>query len=131
MKLKCSPLKSIKVLWITVDMIMDYKSFLRMNYVPSSKDVNENLKFSKTSWLNFGFGEITDTEEKLKLRHHHGTVFGQFKMDTNDRGGASSSGMGPTLTENTDTEMRKSLPSTSVVPNPATRYPTFPLNSFS
>ena len=111
-------------------MIMDYKSFLRMNYVPSSEDVNESLEVSKTSWLNFGFGEITDTEEKLKLRHHHRTVFDQFKMDTNDRGGASSSGMGPTLTENTDTEMRKSLPSTSVPPNPATRYTTFPLNSF-
>ena len=114
---------------------MDYKSFLRMNYVPSSEDVNESLEVSKTSWLNFGFGEITDTEEKLKLRHHHRTVFDQFKMDTNDRGGndrggASSSGMGPTLTENTDTEMRKSLPSTSVPPNPATRYTSFPLNSF-
>ena len=86
MKLKCSPLKNIEVHWVTVDMIMNYKSFLRMHYVPRSEDVNnEKLEVRKVSWINFGVGEIVDTEGKLTLEHHRGTAFVRFKMDPNER----------------------------------------------
>lgn len=86
MKLKRSPLKNIEVHWVTMDMIMDYKSFLRMHYVSRSEDVNnEKLEVRKLASLNFGIGEITDSEGKLTLAHHRGTAFVRFKMDTKER----------------------------------------------
>ena len=81
--LRESGLSNVKVYWVTLDMIMDYKSFLKLKYVSRNEDIrNEKFEVRKIAWLNFGYGEIADDEGNLQLVHHPDTVFVRFAMDT-------------------------------------------------
>ena len=73
--LKNSPLKNIEVHWATLDMIKDYKSWLRGQFISRSEDLdNEKFKVRRLAWLNFGYGEVADLEGKLELTNHPETV---------------------------------------------------------
>lgn len=77
-----SGLTNVKVYWVTLDMIKDYKTFLKLQYVARNED-SENEKFavSDIAWLNFGYGELANREGNLELVHHPDSVFLRFKMD--------------------------------------------------
>ena len=77
-----SGLTNVNVYWVTLDMIKDYKSFLKLQYVARNED-SENEKFavSDIAWLNFGYGELANREGDLELVHHPDSVFLRFKMD--------------------------------------------------
>ena len=65
--LKNSDLKNIRVHWVTSEVIMDYKSFLKMHYVSRNVDTEGN-KFAvkKIAWINYGYGEVADGEGQLE-----------------------------------------------------------------
>lgn len=78
-----SRLSNVKVYWVTLEMIKDYKSFLKLQYISRKEDLqNEKLEVRKVAWMNFGYGEVTDSEGNLELVHHPDTVFVRFVMDT-------------------------------------------------
>lgn len=83
--LKSSHLRNIEVHWVTLDMVMDYKSFLRKQYVSRSEDA-EGCKFEvkKIAWINYGYGEITDNEGNLHLVQHD-KAYVRFKLDTKEK----------------------------------------------
>ena len=84
--LKNSPLKNIEVHWATLNMIKDYKSWLRRQYISRSEDLNnEKFEVRRLAWLNFGYGEVADLEGKLELTHHPETVFIQFNIDSKEK----------------------------------------------
>ena len=75
--LKNSPLKN---------MIKDYKSWLRRQYISRSEDLdNEKFEVRRLAWLNFGYGEVADLEGKLELTHHPETVFIRFNIDVKEK----------------------------------------------
>ena len=79
--LKNSDLKNIKVHWITSEVIMDYKSFLKMHYVSRNVDTEGNkFEVKKIAWINYGYGEVADERGNLKLVRHDG-AFVRFKVD--------------------------------------------------
>ena len=84
--LRDSHLSDVKSYWITPDCIMDYKSFLKWKYVSRSEDV-ENAKFEvrKIAFLNFGYGEMEDEEENLRLCKHTETTFVRFTLNTREK----------------------------------------------
>ena len=65
--LKNSDLKNIRGHWVTSEVIMDYKSFLKMHYVSRNVDTEGN-KFAvkKIAWINYGYGEVADGEGQLE-----------------------------------------------------------------
>lgn len=80
--LKNSNLSNLSVHWVTQDMIKDYKSFLRIQYVSRNEDLNkEKFEVRDVAWLNFGYGESIDDHGQLQLVHHPETVFMRSKMD--------------------------------------------------
>jgi len=84
--LKNSPLKNIKVHWVTLNMIKDYKSWLRMQYISRSEDLDKGkFEVRRLAWLNFGYGEVADFEGKLELVHHPETVLIRFNIDTKEK----------------------------------------------
>ena len=83
--LKNSPLQNIEVHWATLDMIKDYKSWLRRQYISRTEDLDqEKFEVRRLAWLNFGYGEVADLEGKLELAHHPETVFIRFNIDTKE-----------------------------------------------
>ena len=64
-------LSNVKVCWVTLAMIEDFKSFLRLRYVSWNEDLEK---------LNFGYGEVDDNEE-LQLVHHPESVFVGFHIN--------------------------------------------------
>ena len=83
--LKNSPLKNIEVHWATLDMIKDYKSWLKMQYISRTEDLDkEKFDVRRLAWLNFGYGEVAHLEGKLELVHHPETVFLRFNIDTKE-----------------------------------------------
>ena len=66
-------------------MVMDYKSFLRKQYVSRSEDA-EGYKFEvkKIAWINYGYAEITDNEGNLHLVQHD-KAYVRFKLDTKEK----------------------------------------------
>ena len=77
-----SQLQNVRAYWVTLNMIKDYKTFLRLQNVARNVDL-ENNKFEvkRIAWLNFGFGEIVDKDGNLKLEHHPDCVYIRFRMD--------------------------------------------------
>ena len=79
--LKNSDLKNIKVHWVTSEVIMDYKSFLKMQYVSRNVDTESNkFEVKKFAWINYGYGEVAGEKGNLKLVRHDG-AFIRFKVD--------------------------------------------------
>ena len=72
-------LSNVIVNWVTLDMIKDYKSFLRLRYVSRNEDVErERFEVKNIAWLNFGYGETVDENGDLQLVHHPDNVFVRF-----------------------------------------------------
>ena len=83
--LKNSPLKNIEVHWATLDMIKDYKSWLKMQYISRTEDLDkQKFEVRRLAWLNFGYGEVADLKGKLELAHHPETVFLRFNIGTKE-----------------------------------------------
>ena len=81
--LRESGLSNVKVFWVTLEMIKDFKSFLRLQYVSRNVSMdNEKFEVLKIAWLNFGYGERIDDEGNLELIHHPDTAFLRLAMDT-------------------------------------------------
>ena len=76
-------LSNVTVKWVTLDMIKDYKSFLRLRYVSRNEDLEkERFEVKNIAWLNFGYGETVDENGDLQLVHHPDNVFVRFEMDS-------------------------------------------------
>ena len=59
-------LSNVIVNWVTLDMIKDYKSFLRLRYVSRNEDLErERFEVKNIAWLNFGYGETVDDNGDL------------------------------------------------------------------
>ena len=83
--LKNSDLKNIKVHWVTSELIMYYKSFLKMQYVSRNVETESNkFEVKKIAWINYGYGEVADEKGNLKLVRHDG-AFIQFKVDAMEK----------------------------------------------
>ena len=64
-------LSNVRVYWVALDMIKDYKSFLRLQCVSRNADLEkERFEVKSIAWLNFGYGETVDENDKLQLIHH-------------------------------------------------------------
>ena len=80
--LRKTQLRNVKVYWVTLNMIKDYKSFLRLQYVGRNVDLEDNkFEVRNIAWLNFGYGETVDMDGNLKLEHHPDSVYIRFRMD--------------------------------------------------
>ena len=56
---------------VTLDMIKDYKSFLRLRYVSRNEDLErERFEDKNIASLNFDYGETFDENGDLQLVHH-------------------------------------------------------------
>ena len=77
-----SHLLNIKVYWVNQEMIKDYKSFLKLQYVSRNEDLNHTkFEVKNIAWINFGNGEEVDDEGNLQLVHHPDSAFVRFSMD--------------------------------------------------
>ena len=57
--LERSRLKDVRTYWVTLNMIKDYKSFLKMQYISRNEDLGgEKFEVRGIAWLNFGYGEL-------------------------------------------------------------------------
>ena len=75
-------LSGVTVHWVSLDMIKDYKSFLRLQYVSRNEDLEgERFEVKNIAWLNFGYGERVDEEGEFQLVHHPDNVFIRFKIN--------------------------------------------------
>lgn len=78
-----SGLSNVKVHWVNLEMIKDYKSFLTLQYISRNEDLqDEKFEVKRVCWLNFGSGEKLNHEGNLQLIHHPDSVFIRFIMDT-------------------------------------------------
>ena len=63
-------------------MIKDFKSFLRLQYVSRTEDLDgEKIEVRSFAWLNFGYGEKVDENGQLHLVHHPESVFVRLAID--------------------------------------------------
>ena len=77
-----SHLLNIKVYWVSQEMIKDYKSFLKLQYVSRNEDLSQTkFEVKNLAWINFGIGEEVDDEGTLQLVHHPDSAFVRFSMD--------------------------------------------------
>ncbi len=84
--LKNSHLQNVEVHWMTLDMIMDFKSWLKGEYIARNEDVDkQKFEVRRVAWFNFGYGEVVDHAGNLKLVHHPGTAFVRFTIDTKEK----------------------------------------------
>ena len=82
--LERSHLKDVRTYWVTLNMIKDYKSFLKMQYISRNEDLDsENFEVRGIVWLNSGYGGLVNENGELKLVHHPESVFLRFRMDPN------------------------------------------------
>lgn len=81
--LKNSHLRNIEVHWVTLDMLKDYKSLIRMHYLARNEDVERNRKeVRKIAEINFGYVEIPARKGNLHLVQHD-TAW--YTMDSKER----------------------------------------------
>ena len=67
---------------VTQDMLKDYKSFLRLQYVSRNEDLEgEKFEIKNIAWLNFGYGERVNDKGDLELAHHPESVFIRFLIN--------------------------------------------------
>lgn len=85
--LENSSMKNIEVYWVTLDMIKDYKTFLKREFIARNEDEDRQIfEVRRLAWLNFGCGEVVDPDSgDLTLVHHPGTTYVRFKVDTDER----------------------------------------------
>ena len=77
-----SNLSNVEVCWVTLAMIKDFKSFLRLRYVSRNEDIEkQRFEVKNTAWLNFGYGEEVDDSEELQLVPHPESVFVRFQIN--------------------------------------------------
>jgi len=77
-----SHLLNIKVYWVSQEMIKDYKSFLKLQYVSRNEDLSQTkFEVKNLAWINFGIGEEVDDEGNLQLVHHPDSAFVRFSLD--------------------------------------------------
>ena len=75
-------LSNVEVCWVTLAMIKDFKSFLRLRYVRRSEDIEkQRFEVKNIAWLNFGYGEEVDDTAELQLVHHPESVFVRFQIN--------------------------------------------------
>ena len=75
-------LSNLSVHWVTLDMIKDYKSFLRIQYVSRNEDLDkEKFEVKEIAWLNFGYGERINDDGQLQLVYHPESVFMRSEMN--------------------------------------------------
>lgn len=78
-------LSNVAVHCVTLEMIKDFKSFLRLRYVSRCEDLeNEKFEVRNIAWLNFGYGERVDENGELKLVHHPESVFVRQEMNSKE-----------------------------------------------
>jgi len=83
--LKNSHLTNIEVHWVTSELLKDYKTFLKLQYVARNVDIEGNkIEVRKIAWINFGYGEVHDEEGNLQLVKHD-DPYVRFKLDTMER----------------------------------------------
>ena len=71
-----SHLKDVRTYWVTLNMIKDNKSFLKMQYISRNEDLDgEKFEVRGIAWLNFEYGELLNENGELKLVHHPESVF--------------------------------------------------------
>ena len=84
--LERSHLKDVRTYWVALNMIKDYKSFLKMQYISRNEDLDgEKFEVRGIAWLNFGYGELLNENGELKLVHHPESVFLRFRMDPKEQ----------------------------------------------
>lgn len=84
--LKNSHLKNIEVHWVTLDMIKDYKSWFKKQYIARNMDEDkQKFEVKKIAWMSFGCSEVADHVGNLKLVQHPGTTFIRFNIDTKEK----------------------------------------------
>jgi len=70
--LRKTQIRNVKVYWVTLNMIKDYKSFLRLQYVGRNVDLEDNtFEVRSIAWLNFGYGETVDMDGNLTVDPRH------------------------------------------------------------
>ena len=75
-------LSSIKVYWVSLNMIKDHKSFLKLKYISENDDLqHEKFKVKEITWINFGIREQPDDRGNLKVVHHPDCAFVHFTID--------------------------------------------------
>ena len=75
-------LSSIKVYWVSLNMIKDHKSFLKLKYISENEDLqHEKFKVKEITWINFGIREQPDDRGNLKVVHHPDCAFVHFTID--------------------------------------------------
>ena len=75
-------LSNLSVHWVTLDMIKDYKSFLRIQYASRNEDLDkEKFEVKEIAWLNFGYGERINDDGQLQLVYHPESVFMRSEMN--------------------------------------------------
>lgn len=76
-------LSNVRVYWVTLDMIKDYKSYLKLQYVSRNRDLqNEKFEVKQIAWINFGIGERADDSGNLEVVHHPESAFVRFSVDS-------------------------------------------------
>ena len=84
--LQNSHLQNVEVYWMSLDMIKDYKSWLKGEYIARNVDLDkQKFEVKRVAWFNFGYGEEEDHEGNLKLVHHPRTAFIRFTIDTKEK----------------------------------------------
>ena len=77
-----SNLSNIEVCWVTLAIIKDFKSFLRLRYVSRNEDIEkQRFEVKNIAWLNFGYGEEVDDNGELQLVPHPESVFVRFQIN--------------------------------------------------
>ena len=75
-------LSNVEVHWLSLEMIKDFKSFLRLQYVSRTEELDgEKIEVRSFVWLNFGYGEKVDENGQLHLVHHPESVFVRLAID--------------------------------------------------
>ena len=84
--LQNSHLQNVEVYWMTVDMIKDYKSWLKGEYIARNVDLDkQKFEVKRVAWFNFGYREEEDHEGNLKLVHLPRIAFIRFTIETKEK----------------------------------------------
>lgn len=75
-------LSNVTVHRVTLDMIKDYKTFLRRQYVSRNEDLEKDrFEVRNICWINYGVGERMNETGQLQLVHHPDCAFVRFEMN--------------------------------------------------
>ena len=75
-------LSNVEVCWVTLAMIKDFKSFLRLRYLSPNKGIEEQrFEVKNIARLNCSYREEVDDNEELELVHHPEGIFVRFQIN--------------------------------------------------